>query len=276
MSLTTNTAGLYQVGMNVACPKYLCRTGQGVQDITSPLYIPIAYGMIREAARLATSGMIHLGSDERVGASECFSEVTEKQPDFASFEKKLGHLLEFDGITGRQVVRWSNDENIEYNDRLGKITQCRVGDCRTDGTDKWIATLDIQLGGAYKIYNLARELALRKPMAIVAEIGEVSSSTLEQYHIPKRILAFVMGISDMKEWSQGMFEETYTLLCREIFGPSAGCFEFAKSDEAIPEAASRFELNKETLCSERTRNETRHIYRPEFQESLTTLDVAAQ
>ena len=276
VSLTTNSAGLYSVGFNVACPDYTCRTGQGVQDLTMPLYTPVAYGLIREVARLATSGMIHLGSDERVGASECFAEVSEEQPDFPSFEKKLEHLLKFDGITKSQIVRWSNDETIEYKDRLGSITQCRVGDCRTDSTDKWIATVDIQVGGAYKIYNLARELALRKPMAIVAEIGEVTSSTVEVYHIPKRMLAFAMGISDMKEWSQGMFEDTFTLLCREIFGPAAGCFEFAKSDDAIPEAALRLERNKQTICHERTRNETRYVYRPEFQERVASVEVAAQ
>lgn len=276
VSLTTNAAGLYSAGFNVACPSFTCRKGQGVQDISRQLYAPVAYGLIREVAVLASSGMIHLGSDERVAAAECFAEVTDEQPNFSSFEKKMAHLLEFDGITKSQIVRWSNEENIEYHDRLGSITQCRVGDCRTDDTSKWIATLDIQQGGAYKIYNLARELALRKPMAIIAEIGEVTNTAVSAYHIPKRMLAFAMGISDMKEWSQGMFEDTYTRFCRELFGPAAGCLEFAKVDLAIPEAASRLEANRQALCTQRTRNATLYIYRPEFQEKFTAQEISAQ
>lgn len=264
---------MYEVGLNVPCAKFTCEKGQGVQDISKPLYTPLAYGLIREIERIATSGMIHLGSDERVNGAQCFIEAFDEIPDFASFEKKLGFLLEFDGITSSQIVRWSNDENIEYSDRLGSITQCREGDCRTESTGHWIATLDLLKGGPYEIYNSARELALRKPMAIVAEIGEMLQDDFGQSHILMRMLAYAMGISDMKEWSQGMFEERFIALCTDIFGLKAGCSDFSQSNEGIPNVTFRAEDNKQRLCLQRTRNVTRYIYRPEFQENITWVEI---
>ncbi len=273
ISLTTNTAGLYDVGFNVPCATFTCQKGLGVQDINKPLYAPLAYGLIREVETIATSGMMHIGSDERVSGAECFEEALDETPDFASFEQKLKYLLEFDGITNSQIVRWSNEENIEYPDRLGTITQCREGDCRTGNTGSWIATFDLQKGGPYEIYNSARELVLRNPMAIVAEVGNILRDESEHYNIPKRMLAYAMGISDIKEWSQGMFEETFIPLCTELFGPTAGCSEFSKSHEGIEGASALPIANQERLCQERTRNTTRHVYRPEFQEIVTSVEV---
>jgi hypothetical protein len=219
--------------------------------------------------------MIHLGSDERSGANECFLEAKGEKPDFESFENKLSYLLEFDSTMKNKIIRWSNEEGIDYPGRLGTTTQCREGDCRTETDDSgdWIATVDIQAGGPYGIYNAARDLALRKPFAIVAEVGKIDAASMKVHHVSQRLLAFAMGISDMKEWSRGMFEETFTHLCQFIFGNNTGCSDFAMSNEGIDEAASRPELNRKALCSERTSNTAHHIYRPEFQERVATVEI---
>lgn len=260
------------MGFNVQCPLVTCRKGQGVQDISEPSYTAVAYRLVREVEKIATSGMIHLGSDERKSGEACFSEVTDTLPNFASFEKRLAYLLEYDGI-GEQVIRWANEEGVEYPGRLGHITQCRKGDCRTENTGRWIATVDLQVGGPYHIYTSAKELALRKPWAIIAEAGNVDTSVLGKDNLPKRMLAFAMGISEMDEWSRGMFEENFTRLCFTMLGSGGECSDFAKSNSGVDEAAFRSEVHREALCSERTRNITRHIYRPEFQEKVEAVEV---
>ena len=233
--------------------------------------MPVAYSLIREVQEIATSGKIHLGSDERQSLSSCFAEVKEDKPDFDSFESKLSYLLEFDGLTSDQIVRWSNEEGIEYPGSLGSTVQCRQGDCRGEDNKNWIATVDIQTSGAYGIYNSARELALRKPWAIIAETGNVDSASMIQYHMSKRMLAFAMGVSDLKDWSRGMFEEAFTDLCIALYGNNTGCAEFAVADEGIREASSREALNRKLMCEERTQNITRHVYRPEFQEKVISV-----
>lgn len=271
--LSTSAGGLYHTGFNVPCPIYTCQQGQGVQDISQPRYTAVAYNLIREVEKIATSGMIHLGSDERKSANACFVEAFGGKPDFALFENKLSHLLEFDGITKNKIIRWFNEEGIDYPGRLGTTSQCREGDCRNENTGDWIATVDIQKEGPYGIYNSARELALRKPSAIVAEIGKMDLVSMDRDHIPKRMLAFAMGISDMKEWSRGMFEETFIILCNDMFGNNTGCSEFAMTNDGIGESASSPERKREMFCNERTRNITRHIYRPEFQERVESVEI---
>jgi hypothetical protein len=273
ISLSTHAAGLYEIDHNVACPIYMCTAGHGVQNVTDPGFTAVAYGLIREIESIATSGMIHLGSDERVSGAKCYAEAGIQNPDFDSYEKKLSHLLAFDGITSERIVRWSNEENVVYPGRLGGITQCRSGDCRTDSRSEWIATVDLEKGGGFNVYSAARDLALRKPSFILGEIGKIDRTSFEAKQMSKRILAFTMGISDLSEWSRGMFEETFTIMCISLFGIDAGCAEFAKSDDGFDDAASRHNSNRNRICAERTRNVTRHVYRPEFQEQVAAVEI---
>lgn len=274
IDLTTNAGGWDRVGFNIPCPLFTCRKGHGIKDINHPSYAAVAYGLIREVGKIASSGMIHLGSDERKAAEECFAEVSDVQPLYEPFENKLAYLLQFDDLVSDQIIRWSNEEGVEYPGRLGSITQCRKGDCRSDSSiGKWIATVDLHVGGPYTIYSTTKELALRKPFAILAEVGSVDAYDFGKYHMLMRMLAFAMGVSDMKEWSRGMFEESFTQLCVAMFGSSNGCFEFARSDDGSDLAAARAEANRAAMCAERTRNVTRHIYRPEFQEKVATVEI---
>jgi hypothetical protein len=246
-----------------------------VQNIANSEFIAAAYLLVREIESIATSGMIHLGSDERVSGTKCYTEARSGKPDYDEFEKKLSHLLAFDGITSQRIVRWSNEESIEYPGRLGGITQCRKGDCRTDTNSNWIATVDIGKGGAFDVYNDARELALRKPTSILAEIGKMDRLSMDANQIPKRILAFAMGISDLSEWSRGMFEETFTSLCGTLFGIYSGCNDFAKSDSGIEGAGPRDEDDRKALCESRTTTVIRRLYRSEFQEQAVSVEVKA-
>ena len=44
--------------------------------------------------------MIHLGSDEREDAQQCFDEVSLKKVDFNSFEEKLTYVLAHESTSG--------------------------------------------------------------------------------------------------------------------------------------------------------------------------------
>ena len=275
ISLSTNAAGLYEIDQNVECPKYLCATGHGVQDINNSDFLSTSYLLAREIGSIATSGMIHLGSDERVSAEKCFAEAAREKPDYDAVEKKLAHLLAFDGITTERIVRWSNEEGVEYPGRLGTITQCRSGDCRTNSTSTWIASVDLEKGGAYDIFNAARELALRKPFSILAEIGKMDRASMDNSQMTKRILAFAMGISDISEWSRGMFEDSFINMCTGLFGDREVCSEFAKSDHGVEQAAPRAEQHRELVCQTRTKTVQRRIYRPEFQEPTVSVEIKA-
>jgi hypothetical protein len=250
----------------VECPKYTCEKGRGILDVNDPFLVPTIYSIIREVLDIATSGMIHLGGDDREESMACFAEAG-KEPNFDLFEKKLSHLLSFDGISSDRIMRWGNQEQIEYPGRLGSITQCRYGDCRADTTvSSWFATVDLRQGGPWDIYNSARELALRRPTGIFAEMGRMDTKSFEKHQTSKRLLAFAMGTSDMQEWSRGMFEETYVRMCEAAFGKTKGCEEFASSDEGVLEDANRPDVHRDDMCAERTRTTKKLIFRDEFKE----------
>jgi len=217
--------------------------------------------------------MVHLGSDERKNGDTCLAEVSNEKLEFEPFEKKLAYLLKYDGILSDQIIRWSNEEGVDYPGRLGNITQCRKGDCRTNTSGRWIATVDLQVGGPYEIYSATKELSFRKPFAILAEVGSIDSTYFDKYSMPKRMLAFAMGLSDMKAWSRGMFEESFTPLCEAMFGSHDSCSDFAKSNTGIEETYIRSAGRVSAMCNDRTRNVTRHIYRRAFQEKFESVEV---
>lgn len=227
----------------------------------------MAYSIIREVLELSTSGYIHLGADERNASLACFEEAGMEKPTFSEFEEKLSHLLKFDNISSTSIIRWENSEKVDYgNGRLGDITQCRSGDCRLDlaaGSD-WFATVDIFERGPWQIYDTTRQLALRNPTGILAEVGTLGSSFSEQFS--KRLLAFAMGISTLEDWSRGAFEETFIVLCEETFGNQSGCVQFASNDTGVPVD----QQNILDRCSERTDLIRERFFRPEYQDENET------
>jgi len=251
----------------------MCETGHGAQDITDTDFLSRSYLLVREIESIATSGMIHLGSDERLSGEKCYAEANREKPDYDSVEKKLGHLLAFDDIHADRIIRWSNEEGIEYPGRLGTITQCRTGDCRKDGTSQWVATVDLEKGGAFDIFKAARDLALQKPSSIFGEVGKIDNGSLDANNIPKRILAFTMGISDISLNSRDGFEEAFNDMCSSLFGIDANCSDFVKSDLGVEGTSNREEEHRSSLCSERTTTVTRKVYRPEFQEQEAAVSV---
>jgi hypothetical protein len=70
------------------------------------------------------------GFDERQESMACFHEVG-TEPDFDSFENNLAAVLSLEGISTERILRWENQERRDYPGRVGSITHCRSGDCRS-------------------------------------------------------------------------------------------------------------------------------------------------
>lgn len=255
------------MGYQMRCPVHICETGTAVQNINQPDYTAVAYSLIREVHQIATSGVVHLGGDDRQVAAACFEELSQ-EPDFELFESKLSYLLSFDGIPNSKIMRWSNDESVEYKGRVGSITQCKEGDCRTDDTQAWAATVDIQIGGPFDVYQAARNLALLKPDSIFAEVGHTDSTANHGSTVDMRMLAFAMGVSQMDEMTQESFEAAFIPMCKTILEVDIPCKAFAKSHESARELVTRSSPEQTSaICQERTRQVKKHKYRPEFQEA---------
>ena len=243
ISISTNAGGWHRSGLTARCPVTLCDQGTDIPlDINDPLLLPVTVAAIRDLLDIFSSDFIHLGTDERQKSLPCFKEAWIR-PDFDSFERKLTTLLQMEGISTDRIIRWENKEQTHYPGRVGAITQCRPGssECphnQTTTTPKpWFATVSLVEGGPWKIYETTRELALLKPIGIVANIPNLDKDYFAAHNIPQRLLAFAMGIaSDLPNMDRPTFEKRYVDICNLRFAPAdVGCATFASSDDGIDE-----------------------------------------
>jgi hypothetical protein len=95
--------------------------------------IPMVMAAIRELRDIfslssSPSGQfLHLGSDQRETAiTGCFREaghtISESHAALRRFEGKLTTVLSTIGIDQNQIIRWHNEDNIQYPNRTGNIT----------------------------------------------------------------------------------------------------------------------------------------------------------
>jgi hypothetical protein len=278
ISITTNAGGWFRGGLMVPCPVTTCKIGTGLpQDVNDPYLLPVVYSVICELLSISTSDYIHLGSDERQESMACFHEVG-MEPDFDSFEKNLAAVLSLEGISTERILRWENQEEREYPGRVGSITHCRSGrDCLSSShhtsnpnhdDPSWFATVDLRDGGPWQIFNATRDLSLRNPIGIVANVGSIQKDYFDRNQVPKRLLAFAFGttrsIGTDALPNRTIFEEIYTQMCEAKFGADDGCHAFARSNAGIYDyvTARRLEKHLETMCTERVFNDTSlHIFR---------------
>jgi hypothetical protein len=236
ISITTNAGGWFRGGLMVPCPVTTCKTpsckvGTGLpQDVNDPYILSIVYSVIRELLSISTSDYIHLGSDERQESMACFHEVG-TEPDFDSFENNLAAVLSLEGISTERILRWENQEQRDYPGRVGSITHCRSGDCRSSSNrnnDQWFATVDLRDGGPWQIFNSTRDLSLRNPIGIVANVGSITKDYFDQNQVPKRLLAFAFGTTRTEVLNRTTLEEQYTQMCEAKFGTDNGCHDVCK------------------------------------------------
>jgi hypothetical protein len=308
ISVSTNAGGMYKTSFNMECPDFVCDVGKFIpQNIHHEHYLPVVYSLVKELLEVTTSPFIHLGYDEREASSPCYLEATNQRVTgyFDKFEVKMRNLLRFAGVDGHSVVRWDNQEGKHYRSRFGDITQCVAGKpCRLatdENTEEsklpWFATVDVRTGGAYEIYKRTRELAVKKPLALMAEIGSVreEDNIYKQEKIDYRLLAFTLGAANLPLMSEEKFREQYVKSClpitifaeqaasgKRVTAPSTHkpegsdntesheeiCKVFAASVddpsavERLKEAdEKRSEALKDAMCRERTKDDLKYYMR---------------
>lgn len=219
ISSTTDAGGWINSQFLVNCPDHFC-SGQGTPvDINDEKYLPVLFSVVGELRKVFNSKYVHLGSDERDTSAPCFK-AANKEPQFSSFERKLETLMALADLAPGDIIRSENVEGIRYSDRTGDVTQYPAGvtDIRPD--EPSFLTVDIFDGDAYKIFQNTQKAVNLKPLGVLAELKKLNDSKWQTWHIPKRLLAFAMGVSELgSSWSiydVETFNATFTKLCLEL------------------------------------------------------------
>jgi hypothetical protein len=221
ITVSTDASGWINAGFTVDCPIRFCNGKSLSNDVNSPELLPILYSVIGELRSVFNSSkFFHLGPDERSAASPCWDEAGET-PDFEKFESKLEALLALVNLAPEETIRWENTEGFRYPTRAGGVTQYppgQIDDIRTG--DLFFLTIDLFDGDAYSIFRNAKKAVALQPLGILADVPKLSESKFENWEIPKRLLAFAMGISELTNaWSfndETTFLVQFEQLCRAL------------------------------------------------------------
>jgi hypothetical protein len=229
LRISTNAGGWYKSGFTLECPKYICDDGNDISlDVQNKHLLPVVLSVIRELRAVFGETLYHFGTDERKNSLRCFSEANpalfqnRSHIDsivFHYYERKLSALLEMEGLVPKEgIVRWQNDESVIYDNRIGNFTQCQPGRCNFDAKEasQWFATVSLSDDDLFKIYTKTRNLALRRPAAILADLEEFMFDT-EAYRLGGRMVAFAIGNLDIPSMDVTAFADTFSTLCKEVF-----------------------------------------------------------
>ncbi|CAB9499227.1 hexosaminidase subunit alpha [Seminavis robusta] len=224
ISISTNAGGWINGGFLVQCPKLFCKDGTGIpNNIQDPLFLPLVYDVIRELRVTFGGSYFHLGTDERVDNLKCFEEnglKDDEDPPFGEFERNLQKLLAMLGIEPESVIRYDNEEQLTYKDRVGKITHYRavpggdMPDIREE--EPFVVTVDLLESNIYSIYKRTRKLVGLKPMGIMGEIRSLDQEVWKQQYMGLRLIAFKMGFSEWEGEQSGDEELDHKEFIKEV------------------------------------------------------------
>lgn len=221
ITVSTDAAGWFNAGFTIQCPIRFCGGKTLSNNVNDHQLLPLLYSVIGELRTIFSSTkLFHLGTDARSESMDCWTEAGET-PDFDKFESKLETLLALANLAPEETVRKENKEGFRYPHRAGGVTQYPVGqldDIRTD--ELFFLTIDLFDGDAYKIFENAKKAAARQPLGILADLPKLSESKFDNWEIPKRLLAFAMGVSEIASfWSlydEVSFNSYFTQLCEAL------------------------------------------------------------
>eukprot|EP00797_Seminavis_robusta_P028863 Sro56_g032760.1 hexosaminidase subunit alpha (391) ;mRNA; r:58304-59476 len=224
ISISTNAGGWINGGFLVQCPKLFCKDGTGIpNDIQDPMFLPLVYDVIRELRATFGGSYFHLGADERVNNLKCFEEnglKADEDPPFGEFERKLQKVLALLGIESESVIRYDNDEQLTYKDRVGKITHYRavpggdLPDIREE--EPFLVTVDLLEGNIYSVYQRTRKLVDLKPMGIMGEIRAWDLAVWNEHYMRLRLIAFKLGFSEWEGEQSGDEELDHKEFIQEV------------------------------------------------------------
>ena len=301
ISITTNAGGWMNSGYLVPCPIRYCKYGTAIpNDIREPQFLPVVYGVLRELKETfgSSSSYIHLGADERVENLKCYEESglgKDEDPPFGVFEAKLKKILLMLGYKPENVIRWDNDEQLSYEDRVGGITHYRVPvdpeqmipDIREE--EPYFVTVSLLDGTAFSVYQRTRALVAVNAVGIMGELRSMDRSLLKTQHLGLRLIAFLLGNSSMKEMSQEQFVIEAIKICNAVqfkaYKDDPRCKaaeEFLKNEKASGgengadddaaadgmESKSSYpiavEVHRKEMCDSYTRTVVRNTMKEEF------------
>jgi len=269
INLATNGGGWYKTGLLIDCPVTLCSSmKQGIAfDVIDKIesVMPIVLAAILELRNIfslsspSSNKFLHLGSDQReVAAQGCFLEAGHTGPVSLAalnhFESKLMSALAMMGIDQNQIIRWHNQENIQYQNRTGKITHYTdIADIVDNESSSIFATVKVaNKMTPWEVYQATRSWVQISPTpkGVVAQVINGQKLRLAQ------LVAFTMGVGRTKSefipTTEDEFQRDFDALCDQL--------HCADKEPVIVVAADN-PLRRTTVslmesCVERTRNLT--------------------
>jgi Glycosyl hydrolase family 20, catalytic domain len=221
ITVSTEAAGWIQAGFTIDCPLRFCKGKSLPNNVNSQELLPVLYSVIGELRTIFTSSkLFHLGTDERSAAAACWEEAGEA-PDYDKFESRMEALLALVNLAPEETLRWENGEGFRYPGRAGGVTQFPAGQLDEIRPDEpFFLTIDLFEGNAYNIFKNAKKAVSLKPLGVLADLPKLSESKFDNWEIPKRLLAFSMGVSELANaWSfneEATFESEFEQLCRAL------------------------------------------------------------
>lgn len=201
ITVSTDAGGWFGAGFLLDCANHLCAGGSVPNDVENPNFLPVAYSVIAELRNIFNrSNFFHLGTDERVASLPCSDEAG-RILKFDAFERDLTTLLETSVISSEHILRWENDEIERYAERTGDITQYRADlnleEWEVRANETFFLTVDLLAGDTWTVYDQTRKLVARRPLGILLELVDLDIESWESKQIPKLLLAFAVGASEV-------------------------------------------------------------------------------
>jgi hypothetical protein len=253
ISVSTNAAGWVSSGFLAECPDHFCM-GLGTPiNINDERFLPLLYSIVFFLRNIFKSKFVHLGTDEREAASPCFREAGIKT-DFNSYEHKLEALMTLADLTSDDIIRSDNTEGVRYAERTGNVTQYPAGVYKKRQGEKFFLTIDIFSGDAFSVFSKARAATNLGALGVLAELRKLNESKWTLWEIPKRLLAFAMGVSELGSARNirdaDMFAAYFTRICGEL-GLSTNCTPPGEFEQRITVITESREFAKKA-CEVRT------------------------
>ncbi|VEU34789.1 unnamed protein product [Pseudo-nitzschia multistriata] len=269
INLATNGGGWFKTGMLIDCPKVLCEKGHGIAfDVINKIesVLPIVLSVVAELRDIFSASplnkFMHLGFDEReMAVGGCFSEsgldASEVHAALHRFETKLFDAISLIGADHHNIIRWQNEEKVEYRDRTGKITQFTSID---DLADKYDSISDLtpffgtvlitEKNTPWEVYQatLCWTTKSSPPHGLVAKGTHGQVPQIDQ------LVAFTMGLRDRAKTDTTFdgFQTDFAVACEKL-----RCREAAQYfGRTANNRAQLKDLNLRESCIERTTNTT--------------------
>jgi len=236
VNLATNGGGWYKTGMVMNCPKTICDKGRDIAfDVIDKFesVMPVVLAAIRELRDIFTlsssNQFLHLGSDQReMAVKGCFAEVghipSEAHAALHRFESKLFAALSLMGIDQNHIIRWHNQEKVEYPGRTGNITHYTDSDDlvnefhRDSAPTSFFGTVILtDEMTPWEVYQATRRWMIHSstPQGMVAKAANGQLPRLNQ------LVAFTMGLrrttkNEALPTNLDDFQREFETLCTKI------------------------------------------------------------